>query len=196
MHFRYYLLAVVITVSSLARASQEPPDAEPQNKSNPSVRRDERTGNWFQNDQPYSGPIIHHYADGGKHREFTVRDGVLHGLYLWYYKDGKLHGMMTYSKGKADGVRYQWSKTGELFEVTPFANGRIHGVFAHKKLSTEDTADVVATWEMYQYYRGELAKRFRLQQGSLANLEVEAKVETKTANKNLGGDSLKAAPQD
>ena len=196
MNFRYYLLLVVITVSALACASQEPPDAEPQSKSKAAVHRDDKTGNWFQNDQPYSGPIIHHYAKGAKHRVFTVKDGVLHGLYLWYHEDGKLHGMMTYSKGKADGVRYQWSKTGELFEVTPFANGNIHGMFAHKKLTTDETADVVATWEMYQYYKGELVKRFRLQQGSLANLKVEAKAEIRKTNKNLGGDSPKAAPQD
>lgn len=72
------------------------------------------------------GIYIKYYENGNKECELSFRKNLKNGKSYWYREDGTIYSMEEYRRGKLHGISKKWRDT-ILVEERAFSNGKLHG---------------------------------------------------------------------
>ena len=100
-------------------------------------------------DMPFAGTVIGHFANKQKRIESQYLAGQLHGTVTTWYDNGQKQSLSRYAKGQLHGLRETWHRTGQSATATPYATGQRQG--AHREWDVKGKLRVETP-----YLKGEL----------------------------------------
>ena len=82
-------------------------------------------------DMPFAGTVVGHFANKQKRIESQYLAGQLHGNVTTWYDNGQKQSLSRHQKGQLHGVRETWHRNGQAATATPYANDQRQG--AHRE---------------------------------------------------------------
>jgi len=93
-----------------------------------SARVSETNGVVLVDQQPFSGHVLEHFANGELKRDATYHDGKLQGLTRGWHDNGRLDYARTYSAGLEEGTHEGWYENGSRRFEYHFSKGLSEGI--------------------------------------------------------------------